>query len=115
MCVNKYQFMETTLPNKKLIVGLIRDSLINIKLISGLNSLGINASDYTLYLGDTIFELIGFQSSEQSDLIFQNIYLANAEKVRFIDFSQSTKDLDKLSEEIYLELLFAKEVCDSKA
>lgn len=100
--------------NKQLIIKLIKDSLINIKLVSGLNSLGLNAGDYTLFLGDTIFELIGFPSSEQSDLIFENVYLANAEKVRHVDFSQSTKELDKLSEEIYKELLFAKEVCDKK-
>jgi hypothetical protein len=42
------------------------------------------------------------------------VKVSTTEKVRFIDFSQSTKDLDKLSEEIYKELLFAKEVCDKK-
>jgi hypothetical protein len=105
--------MKTT-ADKQLIIKLIRDSLISIKLISGLNSLGLNADDYAQFLGDTIFELMGFENSEQSDLIFENVYLGNAEKVRSIDFSQSTEDLDKLSEEIYKELLFAKEVCDKK-
>jgi hypothetical protein len=99
--------METR-DNKQLILSLIRDSLINLKLISGLNSLGLNANDYSLYLGNTIFLLMGFDKSEQSDLIFENVYLANAEKVNQIHFS--IEELDVLSKEIYNELLFAKNI-----
>jgi hypothetical protein len=94
--------------NKELILSLIRDSLINMKLISGLNFLGLNANDYNLYLGDTIFLLMGFEDDERSDLIFENVYLGNAEKVNSIDFSLSRDELDLLSMEIYNELLFAK-------
>jgi hypothetical protein len=94
--------------NKELILRLIRDSLINIKLISGLNFLGLNANDYSLYLGDSIFFLMGFENDERSDLIFENVYLANAEKVKSIDLSQSKNELDLLSLEIYNELVFAK-------
>lgn len=94
---------------KQLIIRLIRDSLINSKLISGLNALGLHADNYTTFLGDTIFLLMGFQSHPQSDLIFENVFLKNAEKVRSIDFSFSTEKLDVLSEEIYEELIFAKE------
>ncbi len=97
--------METE-KNQKLILSLIRDSLINHKLISSLNSLGLNANDYSLYLGNTIFLLMGFEKHEQSDLIFENVYLANAEKVNQIHFS--IEELDALSKEIYNELLFAK-------
>jgi hypothetical protein len=94
--------------NKELLLRLIRDSLINIKLISGLNFLGLNANDYSLYLGDSIFFLMGFEDDERSDLIFESVYLANAEKVKSIDFSQSKNELDLLSLEIYNELVFAK-------
>lgn len=92
---------------KTLLLRLIRDSLINFKLISGLNSLGLNADDYTTFLGDTIFLLMGFQHHPQSDLIFEKVFLKNAEKVRLISFSSSTEELDVLSEEIYEELIFA--------
>lgn len=92
--------------NQKLILSLIRDSLINLRLISGLNSLGLNANGYSLYLGDTIFLLMGFEKDDQSDLIFENVYLPNAEKVNQIHFS--IEELDSLSKEIYNELLFAK-------
>jgi hypothetical protein len=94
--------------NKELILRLIRDSLINIKLISGLNFLGLNANDYSLYLGDSIFFLMGFENDEKSDLIFESVYLANAEKVKSIDLSRSKNELDVLSLEIYNELVFAK-------
>jgi hypothetical protein len=97
-----------------LIIRLIRDSLINIKLTSGLNAFGLNADDYHLYLGDTIFSLMGFDATEQSDVIFENVYLANAQKVKHINFSYSTEELDVLSKEIYDELLFAKGLCNAK-
>lgn len=93
---------------KQLIISLIRDNLIIIKLISGLNALGLHADDYTTFLSNTIFLLMGFKNHEKGDFIFENIYLANAEKVRRIDFSSSTEELDILSQEIYAELVFAK-------
>jgi hypothetical protein len=96
---------------KKLIIGLIRDGLINMKLVNGLNSLGLNANDYNISIGDTIFVLMGFKNDRLNDLIFENVYLAIAEKVKHIDFSVPTEDLERLSEEIYAELLFAKEIC----
>jgi hypothetical protein len=97
-----------TLSNEELIIRLIRDSLINTKLISGLNALGLMADDYSLFLGDTIFLLMGFEASEQNDFIFENVYLACAGKVNNIEFPTSIENLDALSKEVYNELLFAK-------
>ncbi len=97
---------------KDLVIGLIKDGLINLKLINGLNSLGLNANDYSISVGDKIFALMGFKDDDLNDLIFENVYLAISEKVKHIDFSVSTEELEKLSEEIYGELLFAKEICD---
>lgn len=99
---------------KALIVGLIKDGLINHKLINGLNALGLNADNYNISIGDTIFALMGFKNDELNDLIFENVYLAISEKVKQIDFSVSMEELERLSEEIYTELLFAKEICDIK-
>lgn len=93
---------------KQLIIRLIRDCLINLKLVSGLNALGLHADTYTSFLGDTIFLLMDFKSHPQTDLIFENVFLKNAEKVRLIDFSFSTEELDLLSEKIYEELIFAR-------
>ena len=99
---------------KALVVGLIKDGLINQKLVNGLNSLGLNASNYSISIGDTIFALMGFKNNDMNDLIFENVYLAISEKVKYIDFSDSMEELEKLSEEIYTELLFAKEICEIK-
>jgi hypothetical protein len=95
---------------QELIICLIRDSLINIKLTSGLNALGLNADDYHLYLGDTIFSLMDLDANEHCDVIYESVYLANAQKVKHINFSFSTEELDALSKEIYHELIFAKEI-----
>ena len=100
----------TTINNQDLVLSLIRDSLINFKLIPGLNTLGLNADDYHVHLPDTIFKLMELQHHKQSDELFERIYMANAQKVRHISFSSSTEELDKLSKEIYQELVFVKEI-----
>ncbi|MES1226097.1 MAG: hypothetical protein ABUT20_62050, partial [Bacteroidota bacterium] len=92
--------------------SLIKDNLINLKLVSGLNHLGLIADDYYLRLGDTIFKLMGFEASEQSDLIFETVFMGNSEKVTQIAISGSLDELDLLSMEIYQELLFAKGISD---
>ncbi len=95
--------------NKELIISLIRDNLINTKLLLGLNNLGLIADDYALHLGDTVFELMGFEINEHNDFLFEKVFLANSAKVMYIDFSGSKDELTRLSMEIYKELLFAKE------
>lgn len=91
---------------QELILALIRDNLINMKLVTGLNALGLIADDYYLNLGDTVFKLMGFEASEKSDLIFEKVFMANSEKVSQIDFSRD--EIMRLSMEIYRELLFVK-------
>lgn len=105
--INFFKQMEL-LDKKELILRLIKDNLINTKLISGLNGLGLIADDFTLNLGDTIFKLLGFEASEQSDLIFETVFMGNSEKITQIAISGSKDELDLLSMEIYNELLFAK-------
>jgi hypothetical protein len=97
-----------TLFRKEIIIKLIRDHLINMKLVSGLNALGLNADDYSLYFGDTIFLLMGFEGNEQNDLIFEKVFLANSEKVKHINFAYDTEELDALSKLIYEELVLVK-------
>lgn len=93
---------------KDLILSLIRDSLINYKLVSGLNAIGLNADNYHIYLSDTVFKLMGLNNRKEGDLLYEKIYLGNAQKVRHISIITSTEAIDKLSHQIYEELLFAK-------
>ena len=95
---------------QELILTLIRGNLINMKLVGGLNALGLIADDYYLNLGDTVFKLMGFEASEKSDLIFEKVFMANSEKVSQIDFSISRDEIMRLSMEIYRELLFVKSI-----
>jgi hypothetical protein len=92
----------------ELILSLIKDNLVNMKLIKGLNELGLIADDYYLNLGDTVFKLMGFEASERNDLIFERVFIANSEKVSQINFSESKDEVMRLSMQIYEELLFVK-------
>jgi hypothetical protein len=94
----------------ELILSLIKDNLVNTKLINGLNELGLIADDYYLNLGDTVFKLMGFEASEKSDLIFEKVFIANSEKVNQINISESKDEVMRLSMEIYQELLFVKNI-----
>ncbi|MBI2271096.1 MAG: hypothetical protein HYU69_12190 [Bacteroidetes bacterium] len=95
------------LNEKKIILSLIKDDLTNTKLVSGLNALGLNADDYNLYLGEKILSMMGFEESEQSEMVYEKIYLAMGEKVKEIDITESKEKLNELAEEIYDELLEA--------
>ena len=100
------------LNKEELILSLIQDNLINLKLVYGLDDLGLVPDDYYLNLGDTVFKLMGFEASAQNDFIFENVFMANTRKVRSLNFSNSKEDLKDLSESIYKDLIFAKEICD---
>ena len=58
---------------------------------------------------------MGFEASEQSDMIFETVFMGNSEKVSQIAISGSLDELDLLSMEIYNELLFAKGISDSNS
>jgi len=90
--------------NKKLILSLIKDDLINCKLVNGLNALGFDASSYYLHLSETIFTLMGFEDNERSDELYQH-YLQLTKRSTFIDISQTHSKLNDLAAEIYLEIL----------
>ena len=92
---------------QKLILSLIKDNLINTKLVNGLNAMGLDASSYSLHLSETIFELMGFEDSKRSDQVFE-YYLELVEKVNDINIAQSHDALDLLTTEIYGELLIRR-------
>ena len=89
--------------NKKLILSLIKDDLINSKLVNSLNEAGLNADNYHLYLGQTIFELMGFKDNEETEEIFEH-YMNLTKRAMLMDISQSHKPLDDLAMQIYIDL-----------
>jgi len=88
---------------KKLILSLIKDDLINSKLVNGLNNFGVLAENYYLHLSETVFEFMDFKcTTTQKEKLFGR-YIRLTEKAKDIDIS-SKKSLDKLTLEIYEEL-----------
>jgi len=98
--------MENKNVSKELILALIKDDLINTKLVNGLNRLDLSADNYLLYASGTVLELMGIESTG-TGLSWEKIhdhYMELREKVCQIDVLSSPRLLDALSEEIYLYL-----------
>ena len=50
-----------TITKKQLLLSLIRDDLINHRLVMGLNKLGLVSELYLLNAGDTVFKLMNIK------------------------------------------------------
>ena len=90
--------------NKKLILSLIKDDLINSKLNIGLAKLGLQPELYLLGLSDTVFMLLGIKDNERGEALFEH-YLELRQKVEAIDLTKSYEALDSLAFAIYNELV----------
>ncbi|GHN00369.1 hypothetical protein WSM22_18580 [Cytophagales bacterium WSM2-2] len=89
---------------KQLILALIKDDLINSKLVYGLSDLGLDAGCYFLHLSDTIFSLMGFDGNERRDGLYKK-YVEMVKKVEYIDISVSNEALEALTLEVYTTLV----------
>jgi hypothetical protein len=85
---------------KTLLLSLIKDDLINTKLIQSLRKIGLSSDCYFLRLSTTIFELMDIH---ENDEIYER-YIELTEKVELIDITESNKPMEKLALEIYKEL-----------
>jgi hypothetical protein len=94
---------KTAMKNEELIISLIKDDLVNSKLVNGLMDLGLDTSYYFLHLSETILKLMGFNDSTITDDIF-NRYLQLTRKAKHINLSDYSHQLDELANEIYTEL-----------
>ncbi|MCR6641619.1 MAG: hypothetical protein NVV82_22175 [Sporocytophaga sp.] len=88
---------------KKLIIALIKDDLINYRLVEGLSDMGIEASSYFLYLNRSILKLMGFKKKDRTDELYEH-YRLLAENVLDLNLSMSHAPLNSLAERIYLEI-----------
>ncbi len=91
--------------NKDLIVSLIKDDLINNKLVSGLTDLGLCAGDYHLNLSETILTLLGLETEDDAinDLYFN--FTQQCTALNLSDIATRDQQLTALATEIYSELL----------
>lgn len=86
--------------HKTLIVSLIKDDIINSCLIDRLNKAGLDAGDYYLDLGNTIFTLLGFRDDMKSEAVYQK-YLKMIKQVTPSEIKENRQKLDKFADEIY--------------
>lgn len=85
----------------KLIISLIKDNLINTRLVHGLEKLGFDAGNYHVHLSETIFKLIGID--DDCDELFEE-YLEMCEGITEIDIFKYPGILDSAAQVIYKKL-----------
>jgi len=102
-----------TKKNKKLILSLIKDDLMNTKLINGLNNIGLDAGNYYLHLSQTFFILMGFGNFNQDEELYEE-YFNLSEKAIITNRIENPEQLNSLALEVYNKLLAEKEKRKSK-
>lgn len=90
-----------TIQKHRLILSLIKDDLINLRLIYGLEQMGIHASDYMLHLSNCVFELMDFRADDKYTDHIHSRYMALSSRVTDINIIESPELLDALAQDIY--------------
>ncbi|MFY9308211.1 MAG: hypothetical protein WAQ28_04085 [Bacteroidia bacterium] len=105
----------THLSKKELIVSLLRDHLVSYRLVQGLLKAGLDSNNFDLCIAETIFQLMGFGSSEKEEKLFED-FLNWSEKVMNIDFlgDGRIEPLNDLRDEIYRKLKREQKLCKLK-
>ncbi|HLP11164.1 MAG TPA: hypothetical protein VK177_04470 [Flavobacteriales bacterium] len=89
---------------EKLLIALIKDDLINNRLIYGLEALDFDALHYCLHLSETIFAILGIEEKAGEERIGE--YYHNAtRKAAKINIKDSNRALEPIANEIYKELI----------
>ena len=91
--------------SKEIILSLIKDDLTNLRLVHGLNIMGLKADNYHLYLSDTIVKILGFNFEGQAMDNLMDNYFEQSKEVYQIDIHQNQKELNDLSLKLYKYLL----------
>lgn len=87
---------------QEIIIRLIKDHLVNTRLITGLYNLGVYADDYQLHLSDTIFKMLGIPD-ENEELYL--VYLDWCARISQTEVLRDQKLLEEYAREIYGVLL----------
>jgi hypothetical protein len=95
--------METARLNQ-LVLSLIKDDLVNLRLIYGLQAMGIHADGYMLHLSNTVFALMGFDDTDRRTDAIHDHYIRLSQKIAHIDIHEAPELLDELAREIYVYL-----------
>ena len=89
---------------KDSIITLIEDNIVNVKLIEGLEKLGIDASVYYFNTPSVVFKLAGIEDSKEIEELYK-IYFEWLRNGESIDISSSREELRKYAKQVYMVLM----------
>lgn len=87
----------------QLILSLIKDDIVNAKLVQGLNALQLDATHYLLHLSQTVFTLMELDATLENEPLYER-YHQLVRNALHIDVSRSHTVLDAVAQQIYEEL-----------
>lgn len=86
--------------NRVIVTNLIKQDLINWKMINLLQNMQVRADDYQLDIGSIIFEIMDLDDRKDVDELFEK-YLEMSRPVLKLIVSQSNRKIDTLASKIY--------------
>jgi hypothetical protein len=86
--------------NKNIIINLIKQDLINWRMIYLLQKMQIRADDYQLDIGPIIFEMMDLENRNDANEIFDK-YVEMSKSILNTKASQSNRRIDLLASKIY--------------
>ncbi|MNU76015.1 hypothetical protein D3C71_655580 [compost metagenome] len=86
--------------NETIIINLIKQDLINWKMIHSLQKVQVRADDYQLDIGSIIFEIMDLENRKDVDEIFEK-YVEMSKPILKLSVSQSNRKIDVLASKIY--------------
>jgi len=93
---------------KKLILSLIKDDLMNTQLIDGLNNIGLDAGKYYLNISESFFALMDFGNYDQETKLY-NDYFDFAEEAVATNLFKTSEQLNAIALDVYNKLLLEQE------
>ena len=100
---------KTFVCNRAIVTNLIKQDLINWKMIHSLQKVQVHAEDYQLDIGSIIFEMMDLEDRKDVDEIFEK-YVELSKPILKLSTSQSNRKIEVLASKIYDYL----EVCSRK-
>lgn len=97
------------LSTKSHILTLLKNDLINTRLLGGLNNLGLEADNYVLNLNDLVFELLELEDTPEVKDQFYAVYQERIDEIVSQDAEEWEDALSLLPADIYKTLLAFKQ------
>jgi hypothetical protein len=89
---------------KRFVLALIKDYIIYSRLNNGLSATGLDTEEFSVNLGNTIFEVMELGNDEISDERFSE-FLSVTEKIMQFDVSEWRNEVNPIANEAFALLL----------